>query len=383
MKKVKGKQLGAVLFAVVISCAMVQPAFAEEIVYGGTEQAEGENVDEISAESSEGGQTGKIPASQAAADDIPKVTVSEVTWKGGLLEVPVELNNDDVEPWLVSVTSDGDTQSFWCKAYDKDKAVFSVVEGYRVCNARQILGKAGEYDAEVKFLSKSDPNGISYPAGKFKLKVGEDSQMWDVTPKAAKFDGSQDITFSFKNGTNYYELESIGSIQLFVYKGNAEVNPVMTDGFTVDMDSGTLTIDGKALKAAFLEKKDLIESERRKIPSLSPLPTMAYVNVYANSVGSKDFFQFSVVHKEGSAYMLEPAWELDLTEFDWSTGIAGDATQDGKVDVFDLMQCLNHVSGKKLLTGNGFAAADIDGNGEVDLFDLMKILNHIAKGGVL
>lgn len=61
----------------------------------------------------------------------------------------------------------------------------------------------------------------------------------------------------------------------------------------------------------------------------------------------------------------------------------GDVNGDKEVNVFDLMQCLNHVSGKNLLTGNAFATADIDGSGEVNLFDLMKILNHIARGSAL
>lgn len=62
---------------------------------------------------------------------------------------------------------------------------------------------------------------------------------------------------------------------------------------------------------------------------------------------------------------------------------AGDINNDGSVDVFDLMMCLNHVVGKKKLEGNAFDAADVVKDDIVNLFDLMKILNHIAGGSAL
>lgn len=58
--------------------------------------------------------------------------------------------------------------------------------------------------------------------------------------------------------------------------------------------------------------------------------------------------------------------------------IPGDIDANGVVNLFDLMQCLNHVSGKTVLTDNAFTAADVDQNGGVDLFDLMRILNYVS-----
>lgn len=57
----------------------------------------------------------------------------------------------------------------------------------------------------------------------------------------------------------------------------------------------------------------------------------------------------------------------------------GDINADGKVDILDLMLCLNHVSRKSELSGDRFQTADIDGNGKVDLLDLMRILNYVSK----
>ena len=58
---------------------------------------------------------------------------------------------------------------------------------------------------------------------------------------------------------------------------------------------------------------------------------------------------------------------------------SGDINADGKVDILDLMLCLNHVSRKSELTGDRFQIADVDGNGKVDLLDLMRILNYVSK----
>ena len=58
--------------------------------------------------------------------------------------------------------------------------------------------------------------------------------------------------------------------------------------------------------------------------------------------------------------------------------LVGDIDTNGVVNLFDLMQCLNHVSGKTILTGASFMAADVDQNGIVDLFDLMRILNYVS-----
>jgi hypothetical protein len=58
--------------------------------------------------------------------------------------------------------------------------------------------------------------------------------------------------------------------------------------------------------------------------------------------------------------------------------VAGDTNGDNNVNISDLMQVLNHVSGKSTLIGNAFTAGDVTGDGKVDLQDLMKILNFVS-----
>lgn len=57
----------------------------------------------------------------------------------------------------------------------------------------------------------------------------------------------------------------------------------------------------------------------------------------------------------------------------------GDINADKKIDLLDLVLCMNHVSKKSLLKENAFSAADIDESGTVDLLDLMRLLNYVSK----
>ena len=61
-----------------------------------------------------------------------------------------------------------------------------------------------------------------------------------------------------------------------------------------------------------------------------------------------------------------------------SNVVLGDINQDGSINIQDLMLCLNHVSQKSLLTGDGLAAADVDESGAVDIRDLMRLLNYVS-----
>ena len=60
------------------------------------------------------------------------------------------------------------------------------------------------------------------------------------------------------------------------------------------------------------------------------------------------------------------------------SSVKGDISDDGEVNITDLMMCLYQVSGRSALTGNGLTAADIDGNGKVELTDLMRILYFVS-----
>ena len=61
----------------------------------------------------------------------------------------------------------------------------------------------------------------------------------------------------------------------------------------------------------------------------------------------------------------------------------GDINDDGKIDLIDLMMCLNHVGGKEKLEEEQLERADISNDGEVNLVDLMRLLNHVGGKAIL
>ena len=59
----------------------------------------------------------------------------------------------------------------------------------------------------------------------------------------------------------------------------------------------------------------------------------------------------------------------------------GDVNADGKVTVADAMLVFNHLSGKKLLSGEELERADVNDDGKVTIADAMKIYNIILGKG--
>lgn len=57
----------------------------------------------------------------------------------------------------------------------------------------------------------------------------------------------------------------------------------------------------------------------------------------------------------------------------------GDINVDGKINLTDVVMCLNHSSKKNLLNGDAFVAADINQDGVVNLTDVMRLMNYVSK----
>ena len=56
----------------------------------------------------------------------------------------------------------------------------------------------------------------------------------------------------------------------------------------------------------------------------------------------------------------------------------GDIDADGSIDVLDINYILNHIIGKKKLSGSALEAADVDADGSVDIMDINHILSYIV-----
>lgn len=55
----------------------------------------------------------------------------------------------------------------------------------------------------------------------------------------------------------------------------------------------------------------------------------------------------------------------------------GNVNGDGKIDIADVSQLMNHINGMKALTGAQFKRADVNGDGAADIGDVAAICNHI------
>ena len=59
--------------------------------------------------------------------------------------------------------------------------------------------------------------------------------------------------------------------------------------------------------------------------------------------------------------------------------IIGDCTNDGYINIFDVIMLINAILGETELTTSQFLAADIDYNNELNIFDIINIINLILE----
>lgn len=273
----------------------------------GTEKASSELTKDVKDNDSE-----TKPLAANSGD--PVVAADSVTWEGGLLKVPVDLGGytaDEILPVLRFAPENTDTQSMWrYPTLEGDYVVYSPLRDYESCDIETFWTKKGTYDVTMEFhLSDSSEDLICTDT--FTLTIPLDSKMWQTEEKVVKFDGSQDLTFHFTNGTNYCQLESINYVQLFMFKGNFENVSLGDGGYTYDMAAGTLTLDKDLASAALRETiRDALQA------GLPEPPEKAFVNVDAVAVSGEEVIRFNRIEKNG--YRSYPAWELDLTNFDWT-----------------------------------------------------------------
>ena len=107
-----------------------------------------------------------------------------------------------------------------------------------------------------------------------------------------------------------------------------------------------------------------------------------YQHVYF-LVGNENFTDHTADTPEGTGtsflYELPIVSDKDYNP-DSEAGelLLGDINMDGIVNIFDLTMCLNHVSQKSILYGEGWIAADVNKDGTVNLYDLMNMMNNMV-----
>lgn len=117
--------------------------------------------------------------------------------------------------------------------------------------------------------------------------------------------------------------------------------------------------------------------------NIMPDRTQYKLNIQVIASGSKLTASIESVQKStdnGATWQAQTdKSQLVFTnKFETNPVIKGDVDGNRKVEMQDVMLCLNHVSKKRTLKGNALIAADVDGNG-VAMSDVMKILNYVSK----
>lgn len=325
VKRRTKKGIGALLLAAMLVSTTVQ---AEEIVDTQEKQGEGvvsENDTETKTENTISDKKEDIITQpvlpeentkqksnkeiiQTANSKLPTVTQTKIVWDGGVLRIPVDLGDYSGSSELrvaLKVSSGKETTSFSASLEDTEVVVPFKYDFYDVCGEVPFLGKAGDYDAKLEFLDKQY-NKLAEAT--FTLNVPTDSTLWNVKAEMLKFDGSEDITFSFTNGTNYCELESITAVQVFVNKDATFNAPDLTQGFSYDMKAGKLTLDKEAVKAA------LRYSQQKLSEVKAELPDSAYINVCVRTSKGIDVYRFNTI--KGVTTLTDGAWSIDISNVD-------------------------------------------------------------------
>lgn len=58
----------------------------------------------------------------------------------------------------------------------------------------------------------------------------------------------------------------------------------------------------------------------------------------------------------------------------------GDVNNDGNINVFDILEIVDHILERQVLTGSGFIAADVTGDNSLNVFDILEIVDYILNG---
>lgn len=251
----------------------------------------------------------------------PSVEGIDFWCENGVVKIPVTLGDYAAGDLAATMTviMDGTNQSFEATLED-NIAIFSVTDL-----------KEGEYAVEIEFYKKQDGNWISGSGGRtLTVPAEQDSQKWKAEQKTAKFDGSQDITFSFTNGTGSYALQSISEVEFFAWQqllaGDKYYHNISVgkDHFTYDMETGTLTLNKDDIKYGIKESAKVWVQAGEDLKDY-PQTGDITINVTAlTSAGeSVDLSSIEVYDPEYGVYG-DSAWKIDITDYDLKLEDLGD-----------------------------------------------------------
>lgn len=250
----------------------------------------------------------KVKADSEGNKILPSVTQKTITWTGGLIKVPVDLGEYDADNLGVNLSLVGSAVSSYAKILEGNTAAFPTLMDFGSYGGHEYehFTKEGSYEAEIEFGIIKDNYIEKIGTDTFTIVIPTDSEIWNVSQKTAEFDGNQDITFNFENGTNAYALQSINKLALFVDKQVGDL--YLEDGFTFDIDEGRLVIEADAIK------RTLIEYAEEKESGINAVPSKLLVNAWAVTEGGEEV-RFDIIDTDEFPGSKDVAWALDITEF--------------------------------------------------------------------
>ena len=287
MKRETVRRLGGFALAAVLAAASIQPVMAEDVI------SEVQNT-EASVQT---GEAEDVAADgQRAEEKKPSLTADSVVCDG-MLKVPVDLGDFSAKEVTIQVTIGSRTLGFSPLRYENGFAECGFEIFLLAFKGDEWFTKAGEYEATITFLLKGHDEVLSKEKGI--IRVLEDSKMWQVEKEIKSFDGSQDVIFTFKSGTNCFELQSVQMITLqggYDETGGIPVGmSIGEDGFTCDLKEGIITINKEALQK---------ELASRIIYEGSVMPDKLTVSLWAIATsGIKGWFPGG------------ESWELDISKW--------------------------------------------------------------------
>ncbi len=253
---------------------------------------------------------------------VPQVVGDTFVWENGEVKIPVDLGGYTTEDVGVSVSINNGSRML-ASIIEDNNIVISVFDFWREELERgHSFSKKGDYAAEVSFRARPDHNEINTNIITIKVPTDETSQIWNAEQKTAKFDGTQDITFTFANGTDFYALQSISNIQFFAWK-YLEIDGERCSNFSVgencytyDMNAGTLTLSKEAIEYGIRESAKLWVKAGEDIKEY---PKNIIINATAESKSGKSVYylsSISVKDPETGFIGTDGAWKIDITDYD-------------------------------------------------------------------
>ena len=357
------KYLGALLLSGALFCASLQTVYAEEVQTGTEPGTESESGTDITADGGESqSDIVPMPLAESGTDTVsgettevnaPRITVDKVEWNGGPLEIPVDLGDYTADELNVKLIEEYNGVESTHYLPLRDTAAIWYFFYYNDAKDSDWYCKAGDYTGTIIFESNRNEEWRY----NLTIHVPYDSVKWQVEKVTQKFDGSQDVVFEFKNGTNLFEIKEVKKLIIFTGMGTEGdpryIVPDMTEGFTCDMEAGTLTIDKDAFKTLLASGKSY---------DGGTLPDDIAINAWSVSMDGNEFYFNHIPTGEGS--ITTTAWHLDVSDLDLTAVEEGDT--QGVTTVFD--------SG----TGNGLSVSGTDADA-ISKSALSYIQNNYAE----